>query len=152
MTPNATAPEALGASSGSAYPRFGQRVRRRYAAQLPLLPKGVPGGTAMQTVFEGLRATGLDLPGALRATRQLVLERLLSLDCEQECTLEQVTAGMTELAEWSLDLAFAESQRSLQETHGVPLGANGVAAQLCIIGMGKLGARELNVSSDIDLI
>jgi glutamate-ammonia-ligase adenylyltransferase len=152
MTPNAAAPDALGAFSGSAYPRFGQRVRRRYAAQLPLLAAGVPGHAAMQSVFEGLRASGLDLPGALRATRQLVLERLLSLDCAQACTLDQVTRSMTELAEWSLDLAFAESQRSLQETHGIPLGANGEPAQLCIVGMGKLGARELNVSSDIDLI
>ena len=106
----------------------------------------------MQSVFDGLRYGGLDLPGALRATRQLVLERLLTLDCDQACPLSEVATSMTELAEWSLDLAFAESQQSLQETHGVPLGANGEAAQLCIIGMGKLGARELNVSSDIDLI
>ena len=163
MTPNAAAPAALSASSGSAntphslspasaYSRFGQRVRRRYASQLHLLASGVPARSAMQSLCQGLAASGLDLPSALRATRQLVLERLLQLDCEQCCTLAEVTRCMTELAEWSLDLAFAESQRSLQESHGVPLGAQGEAAQLCIVGMGKLGARELNVSSDIDLI
>ncbi|WP_233505905.1 bifunctional [glutamate--ammonia ligase]-adenylyl-L-tyrosine phosphorylase/[glutamate--ammonia-ligase] adenylyltransferase [Rhodoferax lacus] len=152
MTPLDAAPAALGASTGSAYPRFGQRVRRRYAGELALLPVGVPRRAAMQSVFDSLRHGGLDFPGALRATRQLVLERLLALDCDQSCPLAEVAASMTELAEWSLDLAFAESQHSLQETHGVPLGANGEAAQLCIIGMGKLGARELNVSSDIDLI
>ena len=152
MTPNATAPEALDAATGSTYARFGQRVRRRYAAQLPLLAAGVPGAAAMQEVFAGLQRSGLDLPGALRATRQLVLERLMALDCAQQCTLEQVTASMTALAEWSLDLAFAHSRHGLQEVHGVPLGASGEEAQLCIVGMGKLGARELNVSSDIDLI
>jgi [glutamine synthetase] adenylyltransferase / [glutamine synthetase]-adenylyl-L-tyrosine phosphorylase len=152
MTPNAAAPEALGASTGSAYPRFCQRVRRRYAGQLALLPGGVPDRSALQVVFDGLRASGLDLASALRATRQLVLERLLTLDCDQACTLAQVTACMTELAEWALELAFGQSQRSLQESHGTPLGANGEVAQLCIVGMGKLGARELNVSSDIDLI
>jgi glutamate-ammonia-ligase adenylyltransferase len=145
-------PDDLSAFNGSGYPRFGQRVRRRYAGQLALLQAGVPGRDAMQALFDGLRSSGLDLPGALRATRQLVLERLLELDCDQGLALERVTASMTTLAEWALDLAFVSSQQALQETHGQPQGSNGEAAQLCIIGMGKLGARELNVSSDIDLI
>lgn len=145
-------PAALSAFTGSDHPRFSQRVRRRYAEQLPLLPDGVPDHLAMQAVFDQLRANGLDTASALRATRQLVMERLLVLDCEQSLPLERVTGSMTALAEWSLDLAFASSQQSLQQTHGVALGTNGEPAQLCIIGMGKLGARELNVSSDIDLI
>ena len=145
-------PDALSAFNGSTYPRFAQRVRRRYAVQMHLLQAGVPGRDAMQALFDGLRSDGLDLPGALRATRQLVLERLLALDCDQGLALERVTASMTELAEWALELAYASSQQALQETHGLPLGPGGEPAQLCIIGMGKLGARELNVSSDIDLI
>ena len=136
----------------SDYPRFGQRVRRRYAEQLPLLPNGLPDRAAMQSVFDALRATGLDLAGALRATRQLVLERLLVLDCDQGCELGAVTACMTQLAEWALNLAFEASQQALEQIHGQPLGVQGEVAQLCIVGMGKLGARELNVSSDIDLI
>ena len=136
----------------SDYPRFGQRVRRRYAEQLPLLPNGLPDRAAMQSVFDALRATGLDLAGALRATRQLVLERLVVLDCDQGCELGAVTACMTQLAEWALNLAFEASQQALEQIHGQPLGVQGEVAQLCIVGMGKLGARELNVSSDIDLI
>jgi glutamate-ammonia-ligase adenylyltransferase len=149
MTRNPMAPEA---SPGSEYPRFGQRIRRRYAGQMAFLPAGLPNRAAMQTAFEGLGASGLDIASALRATRQLVLERLLVLDCDQGCSLSDVTASMTELAEWSLNLAFEASHRALAETHGQPLAANGDATQLCIVGMGKLGARELNVSSDIDLI
>ena len=145
-------PDALSAFNGSAYARFAQRVRRRYAGQMHLLQAGVPVRDTMQALFDALRSEGLDLPGALRATRQLVLERLLTQDCDQGLALERVTASMTELAEWALELAFASSQQALQETHGLPLGPGGELAQLCIIGMGKLGARELNVSSDIDLI
>jgi glutamate-ammonia-ligase adenylyltransferase len=145
-------PMAPSVSPGSDYPRFGQRIRRRYAGQLALLPAGLPDRAAMQATLEGLRASGLDTASALRATRQLVLERLLVLDCEQGCSQSQVTASMTDLAEWSLDLAYETSRLALQETHGQPLAANGEIAQLCIVGMGKLGARELNVSSDIDLI
>ncbi len=145
-------PMAFPALPLSDYPRFGQRVRRRYAAQMPLLRAGLPDRAAMQAVFDALLAEGMDAAGALRASRQLVMERLAVLDCDQGCALEAVTQCMTTLAEWALDLAFETSQRALQETHGLPLGDKGEVAQLCIIGMGKLGARELNVSSDIDLI
>ena len=106
----------------------------------------------MQQVYAQLRATGMDAGGALRATRQLVMERLLVLDCDQGASLADVTGSVTVLAEWAMDIAYEESRKSLQETHGIPVGEKGEHAQLCIIGMGKLGARELNVSSDIDLI
>ena len=36
--------------------------------------------------------------------------------------------------------------------HGAPRAPGGARAELWVVGMGKLGARELNVSSDIDLI
>ena len=39
-----------------------------------------------------------------------------------------------------------------EERHGAPLDAQGQRIEFWIVGMGKLGARELNVSSDIDLI
>ena len=136
----------------SAYPRFGQRVRRRYAATLPLLAAGLPQRHSMQALVQTLLAQGQDLASALRTLRQLVLERLSEQDCDGAATLEAVTGAMTELAELALELAFAESQRTLEQVHGPACSAEGLRAQLCIIGMGKLGARELNVSSDIDLI
>jgi len=144
--------EASSAATGSGYPRFAQRIRRRYASQMHLLPPGLPDRASMQQTFESLRAQGLDLASALRATRQLVLERVQVLDCGHGVALAEVTGSMTTLAEWALDLAFASSQQALQETHGRPLGPGGEPAQMCVVGMGKLGARELNVSSDIDLI
>ena len=59
---------------------------------------------------------------------------------------------MTELAEFALDVACREACAELDAAHGAPLAADGRRAQLWVVGMGKLGARELNVSSDIDLI
>ena len=145
-------PQASSALSRSAYPRFGQRIRRRYAAQLTLLAAGLPIRLGMQAVYDQLHSDGLDTSASLRVTRQLVLERLLTLDCEGACSLGDVSACMTILAEFALDVAFVASQQALQETHGLPLDPLGEPAQLCIVGMGKFGARELNVSSDIDLI
>ena len=136
-------------SSGS---RFGQRIRRRYAAQLHLLPPGIPHRDTLGPLYAALRAQGADVATALRTTRQLVLERLVCLDCDAGADLQTVTGAMTDLAEFALDTAYQESARTLEQTHGVPQTPQGQPAQLCIVGMGKLGARELNVSSDIDLI
>ena len=74
-------------AGASAYSRFVQRIRRRYAQQLPLLPEGAPLRPAMQATLDALLASGLETGAALRQLRQLVLERLVVLDCEMAPTL-----------------------------------------------------------------
>ena len=132
--------------------RFVQRVRRRYALDLALLPPGLPGGAVIGALIETLRAGGRSLPQALRVARQLVLERLAVLDVEQGATMQDVTCVMTELAEVTLDLALAQARAEQDARHGEPLNAAGERIDFWVVGMGKLGARELNVSSDIDLV
>jgi glutamate-ammonia-ligase adenylyltransferase len=136
--------------------RFVQRVRRRYPAELPCLPAGEPVLASMQVGLDRLRERGLPMPAALRVLRQLVLERLVVLDCEQGAPLAVVTRAVTELAELALDAACTLAFADLDEQHGAPQfqtpKGETQRAQLWVIGMGKLGARELNVSSDIDLI
>jgi glutamate-ammonia-ligase adenylyltransferase len=152
------------------YSRFVQRIRRRYASELPCLPPGPPVHDTMQTALASLRERGLDVPSALRVLRQLVLERLAVLDCEQQASLEVVTRSVTELAELALDAACSLAWTELDATYGAPMAdldrestfstlptdqpptSQPQRAQMWVIGMGKLGARELNVSSDIDLI
>jgi [glutamine synthetase] adenylyltransferase / [glutamine synthetase]-adenylyl-L-tyrosine phosphorylase len=116
------------------------------------LSAGVPRRSDMQTLFEAIHSAGASNSEALRTVRQLVLERLVCLDCDHGADLQTVTYTMTALAEWALNAAFEQSCLALDATHGAPLDGQGERAQLCIVGMGKLGARELNVSSDIDLI
>ena len=132
--------------------RFAQRVRRRYEAELALLAPGVPDPAQLQATFDALQAQGQNLAKALRITRQLVIERLLCLDCEQQLALALVTQAMTDLAEFALNRALAQAQAALDQSHGEPRTPTGQRAQVWVVGMGKLGARELNVSSDIDLI
>ena len=151
----------------SGYSRFVQRIRRRYADQLSLLPEGAPTRLNMQTTLQALLAQNLATGAALRVLRQLVMERLVVLDCEGEpssqAPLVVVTRAMTELAELALDVAILESQKILDAAHGSPQWQEPPSStsspispsrrsQLWVVGMGKLGARELNVSSDIDLI
>ena len=139
-------------SARAEHSRFVQRIRRRYAAELALLPPGVPDTAVLSALVQRLLDDGRDLASALRVTRHLCLERLACLDVEQQAPLEHVTGAMTALAEVSLELALAKALADTESLHGAPLDRDGRRIEFWIVGMGKLGARELNVSSDIDLI
>ena len=142
-----------GLPGSASHSRLVQRLRRRYEDELPLLPPGAPTQDSMAACLAALAERGHDELGArLRILRQLVMERLVVLDCEQAAPLAVVTRAVTELAELALDAACAHAFAQLDERHGAPLTEAGQRAQLWVIGMGKFGARELNVSSDIDLI
>lgn len=142
--------------------RYVQRIRRRYPQERGLLAPGAPVRQTQQTTLAALQAQGLPLGAALRVLRHLVLERLAVLDVECEAPLSMVTRAMTDLAELTLDCAHQHAMLELVEQHGQPQyddpsvpAAQGPVwrnAHLWVVGMGKLGARELNVSSDIDLI
>ena len=80
------------------------------------------------------------------------MERLIRLDCDAQAPLSDITRAVTELAEFALDQSCLHARRELDSRHGAPLSPDGQPVPLWVIGMGKLGARELNVSSDIDLI
>lgn len=145
------APEPL-ATDRAAHSRFVQRVRRRYAAERSLLAPGRLSEAGLHQLLDALRAQGRSLASSLRVLRQLVLERLAVLDVDAREPLATVTQGMTLLAEFTLQQAVSAAQAELQAQHGVPRDADGQAIGFWVLGMGKLGARELNVSSDIDLI
>lgn len=144
--------------------RYVQRVRRRYADLLGLLPalpttpdaKAIaPDFAGLQLAYDTLRAPasgGHDAGAALRILRQLVLERLAVLDVEHQAPLQTICQGMTTLAEFALETACAQAQSALDALHGPARKADGTPCKFWVLGMGKLGARELNVSSDIDLI
>ncbi|MBQ9579435.1 MAG: glutamine-synthetase adenylyltransferase, partial [Ottowia sp.] len=141
-----------GVAGAAAHSRLVQRLRRRYADELALLPAGAPDAAAMETALAALRGRGLELGVALRILRQLVVERLVVLDCEQGAPLAVVTGAMTQLATLALRHALDATLGELRTRCGAPLGEDGQEATLWCVGMGKLGAGELNVSSDIDLI
>ncbi|MDT7834053.1 bifunctional [glutamate--ammonia ligase]-adenylyl-L-tyrosine phosphorylase/[glutamate--ammonia-ligase] adenylyltransferase [Aquabacterium sp. OR-4] len=146
-----TTPPAPSAAPAD-FSRYVQRIRRRYAAELALLPPGQPDAPAITALVRRLQADGRALPSALRVARQLVMERLVVLDVEQRAPLDTITHTMTWLAEATLEIALAEARAEMDARHGAPRDAQGQVIDFWIIGMGKLGARELNVSSDIDLI
>ena len=66
--------------------------------------------------------------------------------------LAEVVETMTQLADVTTNVALDFLHRQLAVQFGEPLDKQGRPQRLLIVGMGKLGGRELNVSSDVDYI
>jgi glutamate-ammonia-ligase adenylyltransferase len=121
-------------------------LQQHYAA--PCLPSEV---TAWLDVLPG--GDEATLSSSLRLLRKQVLLKLIARDLNGLADLTEVMNAMTALAEVSIQRTQVLLTRELGERYGIPLGeASGKPQQLLVIGMGKLGGGELNVSSDVDLI
>ncbi len=88
----------------------------------------------------------------LRHYRHRKLVEIIYLDVVAQNTLENTLHHLSDLADQLIELALATCNKQLSDKHGQPLDADGNPMLLNIIAMGKLGGRELNFSSDIDLI
>jgi glutamate-ammonia-ligase adenylyltransferase len=94
----------------------------------------------------------ISLNKSLRKLRQQVIANIILRDLNKLADLDEVFLSVTTLAEITLTYAHQFHFNSLKAIHGPPMGLFGEEQQLSIVGMGKLGGFELNVSSDIDLI
>ncbi|MDR0441009.1 MAG: bifunctional [glutamate--ammonia ligase]-adenylyl-L-tyrosine phosphorylase/[glutamate--ammonia-ligase] adenylyltransferase [Candidatus Accumulibacter sp.] len=92
------------------------------------------------------------LKRVLRRLRQRVMAALMVRDLTGLAPLAEVVETMTALADAATNLALDFLHRRLAEQFGEPLDQRGRPQRLLVIGMGKLGGRELNVSSDVDYI
>ena len=92
------------------------------------------------------------LNSRLRQLRRREMVRIAWRDIVGLADLRQTTADLSDLADACLELALNTHYQWLAERYGIPRCREGAAQQMVILGMGKLGARELNYSSDIDLI
>lgn len=94
----------------------------------------------------------LSLKRALRKLRQRVMLRVITRDLNGMAGLPEVMQAMSDLAEVTINVALGVIHPLLAHQYGEPIGESGQTQSLIVIGMGKLGGVELNVSSDIDLI
>lgn len=97
------------------------------------------------------------LKKALRQLRTKVMVRMIVRDLNtlagsSEDSLQEVMQTTTQLAECTVNTAIYYLHTWLVDSYGQPADAAGALQSLIVIGMGKLGGDELNVSSDIDLI
>ena len=89
---------------------------------------------------------------ALRQWRKRAMLRILWRDINRLCALDDTTHELSWLAEICLQAALNFHTAVLQQHHGNPRNKSGEIQPFYVLGMGKLGAWELNLSSDIDLI
>jgi len=93
------------------------------------------------------------LARTLRQWRAQLLVHTIARDLTRRADLAEVCAGVTTLADVAIDAAVQFHHRALAADFGEPIGAESSAPQaLVVVGMGKLGGAELNVSSDVDLV
>jgi len=103
-------------------------------------------------VLQNETAAGKSLPRAMRRLRNLVVTTLIERDLTGHADLAEVVETMTIFAEFAVQTHLAALMVDMIAEYGTPIGEeSGVQQELIVLGMGKLGGGELNVSSDIDV-
>jgi [glutamine synthetase] adenylyltransferase / [glutamine synthetase]-adenylyl-L-tyrosine phosphorylase len=93
-----------------------------------------------------------ELSARLRQFRRAESVSIIIDDVLGRDTVEHTLERTTVLAERCIEVAFAAARAELVARHGEPRADDGAMQPLIVYGLGKLGSRELNFSSDIDLI
>jgi len=139
-------------------PFVAELLRRKPELLLDLVTGGLLQQSLPEEAFGGelrrmLAQEGAELSPVLRRFRARHMLRIIWRDfCRLADTLETMR-DTSLLADAAITQALAHCEAELQRRHGIPRGRQGGEPQhLIVLAMGKLGARELNVSSDIDLI
>ncbi|WP_232023958.1 bifunctional [glutamate--ammonia ligase]-adenylyl-L-tyrosine phosphorylase/[glutamate--ammonia-ligase] adenylyltransferase [Sulfurivermis fontis] len=97
-------------------------------------------------------ADEMQLGVLLRRFRRREMVRIAWRDLAGYSELNEVVTDLSALADACIDLALDHLYRWHCLQWGTPCNADGVPQRLVVLGMGKLGAQELNFSSDVDLI
>ncbi|OUS24043.1 bifunctional glutamine synthetase adenylyltransferase/deadenyltransferase [Gammaproteobacteria bacterium 45_16_T64] len=120
-----------------------------------LLQRSLGQGECDRLLQEALRAVEdeASLSVALRRFRHAHMVRIIWRDSCRVADLAEITADLTYLADACVEQAMAHHYRWLQPQLGTPFHpASDIPMKMNVLAMGKMGAYELNLSSDIDLI
>lgn len=88
----------------------------------------------------------------LRRVRQFCLVSLIFLDVRGAIPLQKLTSHLTQFADACVNASLIWLEAYYTNLYGRAFDSHGKSMSLMVIGMGKLGGGELNLSSDIDLI
>ena len=123
------------------FPRRKQGRLKEVNARLKLLLKGGDYGAALQGV---------------RDFKQREMLRIAARDLARFGRVAEITRELSDVADVCLDSVWQICLRQLVQRHGQPCheDADGrwQPATGCLLGLGKLGAQELNYSSDVDVM
>ncbi|MDE0636733.1 MAG: hypothetical protein OXI43_12920 [Candidatus Poribacteria bacterium] len=89
---------------------------------------------------------------ALRRYKNDEIWRIALRNILGNADLPMTTEELSDLAEAILQAIYPQIDSQLREEHGSPLSDDGGPVTFAIIAMGKFGGRELNFSSDLDVM
>lgn len=99
------------------------------------------------------QAGSASLGAAMRRMRNLLVAAIAERDVAQKAGLDEVLAAISGFADFAVRIHLHDLYQQMCGDFGTPIGEeSGRPQQMIVVGMGKLGGFELNVSSDIDLI
>lgn len=88
--------------------------------------------------------------------RRRELLRIFLRDIRQLGTVAEITEEISNLADAILEHAFRLARQEMDNRFGPPFEVDGKGREMpstaCVVSLGKLGSKELNYSSDIDLL
>ncbi len=102
--------------------------------------------------FLGEAAAGVPSAQDLARFRRRQLLRIVVRDILRIATLSDITEELSNLADAILDLAYRRIREDFVKQHGEPRLTDGSPCGFSVLSLGKLGGKELNYSSDIDLL
>ncbi|MFH0996657.1 MAG: bifunctional [glutamate--ammonia ligase]-adenylyl-L-tyrosine phosphorylase/[glutamate--ammonia-ligase] adenylyltransferase [Pseudomonadota bacterium] len=108
------------------------------------------GAGLQQCLPDALNDTSLGM--CLRHFRRREMVRIAWRDLAGWADLQETMDCLSSLADSCLNCVETVLYQSLCREYGTPVNAEGTPQRLVVVAMGKLGAGELNFSSDIDLI
>ncbi len=158
LDPQGTVPLALLRCLGGNAPYLAELALRELSAlrdMVSLGPDAVTTGALAALAKVSPAAPREAVAAALRQAKRVVALVCAVADIGGIWRLERVTAALSALAEATLGLAVAHLLRVAHDTGELALPDPDDPARgsgFTVLGMGKLGARELNYSSDVDLV
>jgi glutamate-ammonia-ligase adenylyltransferase len=108
--------------------------------------------TYREKLAEKTIETEAELMTTLRHFRRREMIRIAWRDISDWEELTQTLCELSWLADACIQMALDFLYQQACEKRGIPVLSDGTPQQIVVLGMGKLGAFELNYSSDIDLI
>jgi glutamate-ammonia-ligase adenylyltransferase len=91
-------------------------------------------------------------PLSFAVFRRSQMLRIVLRDALGLASLSDITEELSNLSDAILQVAYERIRGSLVRRHGLPRSAGGQEGRFTVIALGKLGGKELNYSSDIDLM
>ncbi|MBZ2190310.1 bifunctional [glutamate--ammonia ligase]-adenylyl-L-tyrosine phosphorylase/[glutamate--ammonia-ligase] adenylyltransferase [Alcanivorax sp. JB21] len=157
VLPDALAPDLVKVWTGSDY--VAERMARSpelpaWLAEPGRLSEPLDATTLAQDIDNVLAEADDDisLQAGLRLLRHRHMTRIIWRDLCGYGDYHSTVADLSLLADTLIDAALTRLYQRACDKEGTPLGPDGQPVRLVVFAMGKLGARELNLSSDIDLI